>query len=129
MDTKTHRLFAACDKMITVFNADTNKVVATPAIGGDPDGNGFDPATGLIFATVREGFVSVIHEDTPDKYTVVGNVQTQFGARTMALDPKTHHVFTVTADYKPAGAPTPDNPRPRPQPIANSFVILELGPQ
>ena len=100
-----------------------------PAIGGDPDGNGFDPATGLIFATVREGFVSVIHEDTPDKYTVVGNVQTQFGARTMALDPKTHHVFTETADYKPAGQPTPDNPRPRPQPIANSFVLLELGPQ
>jgi YVTN family beta-propeller protein len=128
-DTKNHRLFAACDKMIAVFNQDTNKVVATPAIGGDPDGNGFDPGTGLIFATVREGFVSVIHEDTPDKYTVVGNVPTQFGARTMVLDPKTHHVFTETADFKAAGQPTPDNPRPRPQPIPSTFVILELGPQ
>ncbi len=128
-DTKNRRLFAACDKMIAVMNMDTGKVVATPAIGGDPDGNGFDPGTGLIFATVREGFVSVIHEDTPDKYTVVGNVQTQFGARTMALDPKTHHVFTETADFKAAGQPTPDNPRPRAQPIANTFVIIELGPQ
>jgi YVTN family beta-propeller protein len=128
-DTKNHRFFSACDKMITVFNADTNKVVATPAIGGDPDGNGFDPGTGLIFATCREGLLTVIHQDSPDKYTIVGNVNTQFGARTMALDPKTHHVFTETADYKPAGAPTPDNPRPRPQPIPNSFVILELGPQ
>lgn len=128
-DTKNHRLFAACDKMIAVFNPDTGKVVATPAIGGDPDGNGFDPGTGLIFATVREGFLSVIHQDSPDKYSVVGNVNTQFGARTMALDPKTHHVFTETADFKAAGAPTPDNPRPRPQAIPNTFVILELGPQ
>ena len=50
-DTKNHRLFAACDKMIAVVNADTGKVVATPAIGGDPDGDGFDPGTGLVFAS------------------------------------------------------------------------------
>jgi YVTN family beta-propeller protein len=128
-DTKNHRLFAACGKMIAVVNMDNGKVVATPAIGGDPDGNGFDPGTGLIFATCREGLLTVIHQDGPDKYSIVGNVNTQFGARTMALDPKTHHVFTETADFKPAGQPTPDNPRPRPQPIANSFVLLELGPQ
>ncbi len=128
-DTKNRRLFAACDKMIAVMNMDTGKVVATPAIGGDPDGNGFDPGTGLIFATSREGLLTVIHEDTPDKYTIIGNVNTQFGARTMTLDPKTHHVFTETADFKPAPPATPDNPRPRPQAIPNSFVILELGPQ
>ena len=128
-DTKNHRLFAACDKMIAVFNPDTGKVVATPAIGGDPDGNGFDPGTGLIFATCREGLLTVIHQDSPDKYSIVGNVNTQFGARTMTLDPKTHHVFTETADFKPAAPATPDNPRPRPQAIPNSFVILELGPQ
>jgi YVTN family beta-propeller protein len=128
-DTKNHRFFAACDKMIAVFNADTNKVVATPAIGGDPDGNGFDPGTGLIFATCREGLLTVIHEDSPDKYTIIGNVNTHFGARTMTLDPKTHHVFTETADFKAAGQPTPDNPRPRPQAIPNTFVLLEVGPQ
>jgi YVTN family beta-propeller protein len=128
-DTKNHRLFAACDKMIAVFNPDTGKVVATPAIGGDPDGDGFDPGTGLVFASVREGLLTVIHQDSPDKYSIVGNVNTQFGARTMTLDPKTHHVFTETADFNPAAPPTPDNPRPRPQAIPNSFVILELGPQ
>jgi len=128
-DTKNHRLFAACDKMIAVFNPDTGKVVATPAIGGDPDGDGFDPGNGLVFASVREGLLTVIHQDSPDKYSIVGNVNTQFGARTMTLDPKTHHVFTETADFKPAAPPTPDNPRPRPQAIPNSFVILELGPQ
>ena len=127
MDTAHRRLFAACDKVMVVVNADTGKVVASPPIGGDPDGNGFDPATGLLFASCREGLVSVIHQDSPDKYSVVGNVTTQFGTRTMALDPKTHHVFTVTADFKAAAPPTPDNPRPRPQPIAGSFVILELA--
>jgi YVTN family beta-propeller protein len=127
MDVVHRRLFAACDKVMVVVNADTGKVVASPPIGGDPDGNGFDPSTGLLFASCREGIVSVIHEDSPDKYSVVANVTTQFGTRTMTVDRITHHVFTVTADFKPAAAPTAENPRPRPQPIANSFVILELG--
>jgi DNA-binding beta-propeller fold protein YncE len=127
MDTVHRRLFAVCDKVLAVVNADTGKVVASPPIGGDPDGDGYDPGTGLIFASCREGLVSVIHQDSPDKYSVVGNITTQFGTRTMTLDPKTHHVFTVTADFKPAAAATPDNPRPRPTQIAGSFVILELA--
>jgi len=111
------------------MNADTGKVVASPPIGGDPDGDGFDPATGMIFASCRQGVLSIIHEDSPDKYTVVGNIDTQFGARTMTYDPKTHHVFTETADFSAAPPATPDNPRPRPQQVAGSFVIVELGPQ
>ncbi|MGH9771160.1 MAG: YncE family protein [Candidatus Acidiferrales bacterium] len=126
-DPAHHRLFAACDKVMAVVNADTGKVVAAPPIGGDPDGDGFDPATGLVFASCREGLVSILHQDSADKYSAVGNVTTQFGTRTMTIDPKTHHVFTVTADFKAAAAPTPENPRPRPQPIAGSFVILELA--
>lgn len=112
---------------MVVVNADTGKVIASPPIGGDPDGNGYDPVTGFLFASCREGLISVIHQDSPDRYSVVGNVTTQFGTQTMTVDPKTHHVFTVTADYKPAAAPTPDNPRPRPQQIAGTFVILELA--
>lgn len=127
IDNAHRRLFAACDKVMGVIDADTGRVVASPPIGGDPDGDGFDPGTGLIFAACREGLVSVIHEDSPDKYSSVENVTTQFGTRTMTLDPKTHHVFTVTADFKAAPAPTPENPRPRPTQIDNSFVILELG--
>ena len=126
-DSAHHRLFAACDKILAVVNADTGKVVASPPIGGDPDGDGFDPGTGMVFASCREGLVSVLHEDSPDKYSAVGNITTQFGTRTMTLDPKTHHVFTVTADFKAAPPPTAENPRPRPQPIDGSFVILELG--
>lgn len=126
-DAGHRRLFAACDKVMVVVNADTGKVVASPPIGGDPDGNSYDPATGLLFAACREGLISILHQDSPDKYSAVANLTTQYGTRTMTLDPKTHHVFTVTADFKPAGPPTADNPRPRPQPIAGSFVVLELG--
>jgi DNA-binding beta-propeller fold protein YncE len=126
-DEAHHRIFVACDKVMVVVNADNGKVVAAPPIGGDPDGNGYDPGTGMAFASCRDGFVSVIHEDSPDKYTVVGNINTQVGTRTMTLDPKTHYVYTETADFKPAAAPTPDNPRPRPTPIAGSFVILQVG--
>jgi YVTN family beta-propeller protein len=126
-DSAHRRIFVACDKVMVVVNADNGKVVASPPIGGDPDGNGYDPGTGLAFAACREGLVSVIHEDSPDKYTVVGNINTQFGTRTMALDTKSHRVYTETADFKPAGAPTPDNPKPRPTVIAGSFVILEIG--
>ncbi len=126
-DSAHKRIFVACDKVMVVVNADNGKVVAAPPIGGDPDGNGYDPGTGMAFASCRDGFVSVIHQDSPDKYTVVGNINTQVGTRTMTLDPTTHMVYTETADFKPAAAPTPDNPRPRPTPIAGSFVILEIG--
>ncbi len=126
-DSAHKRIFVACDKVMVVVNADNGKVVASPPIGGDPDGNGYDPGTGMAFASCRDGFVSVIHQDSADKYTVVGNINTQVGTRTMTLDPTTHRVYTETSDFKPAAAPTPDNPRPRPTPIAGSFVILEIG--
>ncbi len=126
-DSGHRRIFVACDKVMVVVNADNGKVVASPPIGGDPDGNGYDPGTGMAFASCRDGFVSVVHQDSADKYTVVGNINTQVGTRTMSLDPKTHRVYTVTADFRPAGPPTPDNPRPRPTPIPGSFVVLEIG--
>jgi YVTN family beta-propeller protein len=127
MDTVHRRLFAVCDKVMAVINADTGKVVASPPIAGDPDGDGYDPKTGMLFASCREGMLSIIHQDSPDKYSVVGNVTTQYGARTMTMDPKTGHIFTVTSDFKPAPPPTAENPRPRPQQIAGSFVVLEIG--
>ncbi len=65
VDVAHRRLFAACDKVLVVVNADTGKVVASPPIGGDPDGDGFDPGTGMIFASCREGLLSIIHEDSP----------------------------------------------------------------
>jgi outer membrane protein assembly factor BamB len=129
MDTTHRRVFSGCSdsKKLAVTNADTGKVVAAPEIGEDTDASGFDPGTGLAFASCREGVLSIIHEDSPDKYTNVANVKTEFGARTMAVDTKTHHVFVVTADFKPAPAATADNPHPRPQAVPGTFRILEYG--
>ena len=130
MDMEHRRLFSGCDnKMVAVVDADTGKVIATPEIGDGVDANGFDPGTGFVFSSNGEsGTLTVIHEDTPDKYTVVENVPTQKSARTMALDPKTHEVFLVAAQFGPRpAAPTQDNPRGRPPILPSSFVVLIYG--
>ena len=129
IDTVHRRIFSGCDKMMAVVDADSGKVITTLPTGPGVDATGFDPGTGLAFSSNGgDGTLTVVHEDSPDKFTVVSQVPTKQGARTMALDPKTHHVFVVTADFTPAPAPTPDNPRPRPQMVPNSFVLLELAP-
>jgi DNA-binding beta-propeller fold protein YncE len=128
LDTKNRRLFAGCDnKMMAVVNADTGKVITTLPIGDGVDANGFDPETGFAFASCGEGVLTVAHEDSPDKFSVVQNVPTQKGARTMALDPKTHDVFLVTAKFGPPPAPTKDQPHPRSPILPDSFVVLVVG--
>lgn len=125
MDTAARRLFAGCgNKMIAVIDADSGKVIATPPIGEGVDANGFDPGTGYAFASCGEGVLTVVHEDSPDKFSVVENVQTQRGARTMALDPKTHEVYLATAEFGPRPEPTQDNPRPRPPMLPDTFTVL-----
>jgi DNA-binding beta-propeller fold protein YncE len=129
MDTSHRRLFAGCDnKMMAVVDADSGKVIATPTIGEGVDANGFDPGLAFAFASNgRSATLTVVHEDSPDKFTVTEDVPTQRGARTMALDPKTHEVYLVTADFGPPPAATPENPRPRPAILPNSFVVLVFG--
>jgi hypothetical protein len=81
----------------------------------------------LAFASCGEGVLTVIREESPDKFSVLENVPTQAGARTMALDEKTHNVFLVTAQFGPAPAPTADQPHPRPPILPSSFVVLVFG--
>jgi DNA-binding beta-propeller fold protein YncE len=127
IDRKNHRLFAGCDKMMAVVNADTGKVLATPAIGDGVDATAFDDETGLAFASCGEGVLTVVREESPDKFSVAENVPTQQGARTMALDSKTHNVFVVTAKFGPPPAATADNPHPRRTILPDSFVVLVVG--
>jgi DNA-binding beta-propeller fold protein YncE len=128
MDRKNRRLFAGCDnKMMAVVDADNGKVLATPAIGDGVDATAFDESTGLAFASCREGVLTVVREDSPSKFSVVENVKTQEGARTLALDEKTHQVFVVTAKFGPAPAATPEQPHPRPTILPDTFVVLVLG--
>jgi DNA-binding beta-propeller fold protein YncE len=127
IDRVHQRLFAGCgNKTMAVVDMRTGKVVATPAVGSGVDAAGFDPGTQLAFTSNGEGTITVVHEDTPDKYTVVETVPTQRGGRTMAVNPKTHRLYTVTAEFGPAPAPTADRPRPRPPMIPGTFVVLEL---
>jgi outer membrane protein assembly factor BamB len=128
MDKKSRRLFVGCDnKMMAIVNADTGKVITTLPIGDGVDATAFDDETGLAFASCGEGVLTVVHEDSPDKFSVAENVPTQQGARTLALDARTHHVFVVTAKFGPPPAATTDNPHPRRSIVPDSFVVLELG--
>lgn len=128
LDVKNRRLFAGCDnKMMAVVNADTGKVITTQPIGEGVDANGFDPDTGFAFASCGEGVLTVVHEDSPEKFSVAQSVPTQRGARTMALDPKTHQIFLVTAKFGPPPEPTAQQPHPRPAILPDSFVVLVVG--
>ena len=121
------RVFSGCDGLIAVTDMKTGKVVTTIKIGDGVDANRFDPATGLVFSSNGEsGTLTVAHEDSPDKYTVLDNVPTAIGARTMELDPKTHRVFVATVDTKP-GIPTADRPKPRRVPVTGTFRLITLS--
>jgi DNA-binding beta-propeller fold protein YncE len=128
MDRKNRRLFAGCDnKMMAVVDADNGKVIATPAIGDGVDATAFDEGTGLAFASCGEGVLTVVREESPSKFSVAENVKTQEGARTLALDDKTHQVFVVTAKFGPPPPPTPENPHPRHTILPDTFVVLVIG--
>jgi YVTN family beta-propeller protein len=99
IDRADHRLFVGCrSKVMAVVNADTGQVITTLPIGDHVDATAFDPETKLIFNSNGEGTVTVIHQDGPDKYSVVETVKTVPHAKTMALDPKTHQLFLSVAE-------------------------------
>ena len=128
LDRKNRRLFVGCDNnMMAVVDADSGKVLATPAIGEGVDATAYDDETGLAFASCGEGVLTVVREDSPQKFSVVENVKTEPGARTMALDTKTHNLFTVTAKFGPPPAATADNPHPRRTILPDTFEVLVLA--
>lgn len=99
MDRANRRLFIGCrSKVMAVMNADTGQVIATLPIGDHVDATAFDPGSRLVFNSNGEGTITVIRQDSPDKYSVVENVKTLPKAKTMALDPKTHRLFLSTAE-------------------------------
>lgn len=130
IDRKHHRLLIGCsNKMAAVVDYDSGKVVTTVPIGDGVDANGFDPATDLGFSSNGDGTLTVIREETPDKFTVVENVETRRGARTMALDEKTHTIFLPTAKFGPPPAATKEQPHPRPAILPDTFTLLVVSKQ
>jgi YVTN family beta-propeller protein len=125
IDREHGRLFAGCgNHMMAIVDAKTGKVLATPPIGGGVDATAFDAATGLAFSSNGEGNVTVVGETTPGRFEVLQTVPTEPGARTMALDPKNHSLYLVTARFGERPSPTPENPRGRPPVLPGSFVVL-----
>ena len=125
MDREHRRLFAGCsNEKLVVLDAGDGHVVSVLPIGKNVDGVAFDPKRQLVFSSNGEGTLTVIHEDGPDKYSVVETVPTQKGCRTLALDEATGSVYEPTADFGPPPAPTADHPHPRPSVVPGTFVVL-----
>jgi DNA-binding beta-propeller fold protein YncE len=129
MDRKHRRLFTAgrIPQFLVVMNADNGKVIQSFPISGGVDANIFEPETGIIYASTRDGKIHMFHEDSPDKYSEAGTVETEFGAKTMALDPKTKNIFLTTSDFGPAPPPTPEHPHPNKVQIPGTFRVLIYG--
>jgi YVTN family beta-propeller protein len=128
IDRKHRRLFSVCsNKTLVVMNADDGHLITTLPIGSGVDAAAFDPENNMIFSSNGDGTLTVIREDSPDKYRVMENIATQKGARTLALDDKTHRIYLVSADFGPPPAPTAERPRPRPSIVPGTFSLLIVG--
>lgn len=128
LDVEHHRLFiGGHNKLLAIMDAATGKIIQTFPIGAGVDTSIYERSTGLIFTAEREGTIHVFHEDSPDKFSAVETVKTEFGARNMALDPKTHLLFIDSSDFAPAPEPTADQPHPQPTPVSGTFRLLVYG--
>lgn len=129
LDNDNHRLFSACgNKMMVILDAVTGSIITTLPIGERVDGAAFDPVLKRAYSSNGEGTLTVIEEVNKDTFKVLENFSTQKGARTIAVDTKTHHIFLPTAEFGPAPEPTADNPHPRPTITPDSFIILDIEP-
>ncbi len=131
LDGAHHRLFSVCQReVMVVLDALTGRQVARVAIGDGPDAVAFDADLGFVFsANGADGTLTVIRQEAPDTYRVLATVQTQKGARTMALDPATHRIFLPTARLGATPPPTADQPHPRPVIVPDTFIVLVAEPK
>lgn len=129
LDDVSHRLFVGCNnKMMVVMSAEDGKVIATLPTGERVDGAGFDPGLKRAYSSNGEGTLTVVQEVAKDSFQVVENFPTQKGARTMAINASTHHIFLPTAEFGETPAPTTEHPHPRPTVKPGSFVVLDVAP-
>jgi YVTN family beta-propeller protein len=131
IDTSAHRLFVTCaNSLMTIVNADSGAVVASLPIGAGSDGAAFDPKRKLAFSSNNDGTVTVVREDSPDKFTVTGSIQTQVTGKNMTIDPATGRLFVAVADIDPKAvvAPGPGGRAGHPRPLPGTLKILFLDP-
>lgn len=130
LDNINHRLFSVCDnKKMVVMDAQNGKVITSLEIGERVDGCAFDPELKRAYSSNGGGTVTVVQEETADKFVVLENIKTQKGARTICLDKQTHHIYLPTAEFGETPAATSENPHPRPTVKPGSFVVLDVAVQ
>jgi DNA-binding beta-propeller fold protein YncE len=129
MDREHRRLFSAGrgPQILDIMDANNGKIIQSLPISAGVDADVFEPATGLLFISTREGKIHIFHEDTPDKLTEVETVKTAYGAKTMNIDAKTHNLFLTTADFGPLPAATKEKPKAQRPPIHGTFCVLIYG--
>jgi YVTN family beta-propeller protein len=128
IDPAGRRLFAVCDGgKMAVVDANSGKTLANPSIGDGPDAARYDSASKLAFSSNGESGTLTIIDASKDNYSVLQNLATQRGARTMTLDSATGRIYLATAKFGERPAPTAQNPRPRPAVVPGSFTILVVG--
>ena len=129
LDNETHRLFSVCsNKMMIILDAIDGHVVSALPIGDGCDGVKFDPGLKRAYSSNGDGTMTVVQESNKDSFKVLENVVTMSGARTLAVDTKTHHIYLPSAEYNPAPAATTENPRPRRTMKPGSFAVLDIAP-
>ncbi|SRR5579871_153724 len=130
-DSSNKRLFAVCDnKKMAVVDTTSGKVVTTVTIGEGPDATAFDSEKKLIFSSNGEdGTLTVVKQESADKYTVADTAKTEKSGRTLALDQKTHKLYISAAQFGPAPAATADNPHPRPKIVPGTFHLVVVSPE
>ena len=130
IDRAHARLFSVCDAgVMAVTDASSGRAVARVAIGEGPDAVEFDAARGLVFSSNGEGTLTIVRAGPHDAYRVAATLKTQRGARTMALDATTGRVYLATADFGPPPAATPEQPKPRPAILPDTFRVLVVAPR
>ncbi|MCU1298382.1 MAG: hypothetical protein JWO91_2660, partial [Acidobacteriaceae bacterium] len=129
MDREHRRLFSSGrgPQFLDFIDADSGKVLQSLPISSGVDANVFDPETGLLFVSTRVGKLHIFHEDSPDKLSEVETLTTEYGAKTMNIDPKTHNLFLVTSDFGAPGAPTKKHPKPERAAVPGTFRVLIYG--
>src|SRR5438552_11379538 len=129
LDAPHHRLFAGChNQMMVMLDIESGKVVGSVPIGAGVDGCAFDDASQLAFASCGDGTTTIAREEAPDKLTVIQTLKTERGARTIALDPRTHRIYLPTAQFEPAPTPSPGASPTRPKIVPNPLKVLVYGP-
>jgi YVTN family beta-propeller protein len=128
IDKKNGRLFSVCaNKKMEILDSETGRLVSEVVIGSGPDSAAFAPDLGIVFSSNGDGTLTLVRENDSENFSVLQNVITQKGARTMAYDADTHRAFLVTASYGETPPATKEQPKPRPATIPNTFAVLVVS--